>query len=54
MLAVVTPGHLLVLLQTVLCQIEGLLGHDDGYSYSDPIFRRGGLLALAGAYRLQS
>jgi len=54
MLAVVAPGHLLVLLQTVLRQIEGLLAHDDGYTYGDPIFHRGGPLALALTHRLQS
>jgi len=53
MLAVVAPGQLLVLLQTLLRQIEGLLAHDAGDPYGDPIFYRGGPLALAWPHRLQ-
>ena len=40
MLTVVTPGHLLVLLQTVLRQIEGLLVHDGGHTYGNPLIRQ--------------
>jgi hypothetical protein len=54
MFTVVTPGHLLVLRQTVLRQIEGLLAHDDGYPDGDPIFHWSRLLAFALTYRLQS
>jgi len=53
MLAVVAPGQLLVVFQTVLRQIEGLLAHNAGYPYGDPILHRGGPLALAVPHRLQ-
>jgi len=50
---VVTPRHLLVLVQTLLGQVKDVLTDNDWHGNGDPVLGRCGSGALAGAHCLQ-
>ena len=49
MLTVVASGQLLVLRQTLLSQLKGILAHDGGHVYGNPLVDRCWLRAFAAS-----